>query len=124
MQKFIVLFTLLALIFTSQSLLAQTATTDTEINYESIAAAFNFDNDWGFHSDQNEQLYYVDFENLKMVLSDIIVKNEAGEVIIKEEVMDLPVNTIFEIDFTEFGKGKYQIELRSFTGLIHKDIEI
>ena len=123
MQRLVTFFTVLTLIFISQtSLQAQTATT--ENNFETIAATFDFDNDWGFHSDQNDQLYYVDFENLKMNLSDIIVKNNIGETLLEEEVMDLPVNTIFEIDFSEFGKGIYQIELRSFTGLIHKEIEI
>lgn len=115
--------TVLTLIFLSQNLQAQTATTE-ENNIELIAATFDFDNDWGFYSDQNDQLYYIDFENLKMILSDIVVKNVAGEIIISEEVMDLPVNTIFELDFSEFGKGKYEIELRSFTGLINKEIEI
>ncbi len=123
MQRLVTFITALTLIFLSQTLQAQTATTE-ENNFEAIAATFDFDNDWGFYSDQNDQLYYIDFENLKMNLSDIVVKNENGEMLLEEEVMDLPVNTIFEIDFSEFGKGKYQIELRSFTGFIHKDIEI
>ncbi len=124
MQRIVTFFTALTLIFLSQTLQAQTASTEFENNIESIAANFDFDNDWGFHSDQNDQLYYIDFENLKMNLSDIIVMNDSGETLLEEEVMDLPVNTIFEIDFSEFGKGKYQIELRSFTGLINKEIEI
>jgi len=123
MYRFVTFFTALTLIFFSQTLLAQTSTTD-DSNFETIAAAFDFDNDWGFHSDQNDQLYYIDFENLKMNLSDIIVKNDAGEILFEEEVIDLPVNTIFELDFSDYGKGKYQIELRSFTGLIHNEIEI
>ena len=123
MQRLVTFITAVTLIFLSQTLQAQTATTE-ENNFEAIAATFDFDNDWGFYSDQNDQLYYIDFENLKMNLSDIIVKNAIGETLLEEEVMDLPVNTIFEIDFSEFGSGKYQIELRSFTGVINKDIEI
>lgn len=123
MQRLVTFITAVTLIFLSQTLQAQTATTE-ENNFETIAATFDFDNDWGFYSDQNDQLYYIDFENLKMNLSDIIVKNAIGETLLEEEVMDLPVNTIFEIDFSEFGSGKYQIELRSFTGVINKDIEI
>ena len=123
MQRLVTIFTILTLILFSQVLTAQTSTTD-NTNFETIAGTFDFDNDWGFHSDQNDQLYYIDFENLKMNLSDIIVKNAAGEILFEEEVIDLPVNTIFELDFSDYGKGKYQIELKSFTGVIHNEIEI
>jgi len=122
MQRIATFFTALTLIFLSQTAIAQTANSNSSSD-NALSSNFDFNNDWGFHSD-DEQLYFIDFENLDMNLSDIIVKNKEGDIVLEEEVMDLPVNTIFEIDFSDHGTGTYKIELRSFTGLINKEIEI
>ena len=82
------------------------------------------DNNWSLYSDEEHKVYYIDFETLKVNLSDIIVKNDHGKVLLKDDVFELPVNTIYEIDFNKYGKGTYHIELRSFTGVIRKSISI
>ena len=53
-----------------------------------------------------------------------MVRDENGEVVLKDKLHDLPVNTIYEIDTTDYSSGKYQIELRSYTGVIRKEIEV
>ena len=80
--------------------------------------------DWSLFADEENRVYYIDFESLTVNLSDIIVKNENGEVVLKEDVFDLPVNTIYEIDYSNFKSGDYSLELRSFTGIIRKTISI
>ena len=80
--------------------------------------------DWSLYADEENHVYYIDFESLKINLSDIVVKNEDGKVVLKEDVFDLPVNTIYEIDYSDFKSGKYELELRSFTGIIRKTISI
>mgnify|MGYP000362622328 CR=1 FL=1 len=40
-----------------------------------------------------------------MNLSEIVVKNAAGDIVVREDVFDLPVNTIFEIDFSSYNQG-------------------
>lgn len=82
------------------------------------------DDNWSFYVDEENQLYFIDFEKLNVNLSTVIVSNEKGEVLIKDDVLDLPVNTIYEIDFSNFGTGNYQIEIRSFTGFIKKEVSI
>ena len=82
------------------------------------------DEKWSLYADEENQIYYIDFENLTINLSNIIVKNGEGEVIFKEDVFDLPVNSIYEIDYANFESGEYQLELRSFTGIIRKTISI
>ncbi|MEM9822681.1 MAG: hypothetical protein AAF985_16485 [Bacteroidota bacterium] len=79
-------------------------------------------NNWSFFVDDENKLYYVDFEKLSFNLSDIVVKNADGAVLFNEDVLDLPVNTIFELDFSEYDPGEYQVELRSFTGMIKKKV--
>ena len=43
---------------------------------------------------------------------------------VADDVFELPVNTIYELDFSQYGSGTYNIELRSFTGIIRKTISI
>ena len=80
--------------------------------------------DWTIYADETNRVYYIDFESLRVNISDVILKNAAGDVVFKEKVFDLPVNTIYELDLTKYQAGKYEIELRSFTGLIRKSVEL
>ena len=79
---------------------------------------------WAFYSDDENQILYIDFENLKVNLNDIIVKDENGKVVLKDDVFDLPLNTIYELDLNQYGNGNYEVELRSFTGVIRKTVAI
>lgn len=82
------------------------------------------DENWSVYVDEEQKVYYIDFENMSMNLSEIIVKRQNGEVVLKEDVFELPVNTIYEIDFNQYGPGNYEIELRSFTGSIRRSASI
>jgi len=113
----------LFLVFTSFSLSAQSMASVGKIDMEII----NLDEteaDWSFYSDDESKTYYIDFEKLSFNLSEIVVKDAAGTILVREDVLDLPVNTIFELDFSEFVSGKYQIELRSFKGMLRKEIAL
>lgn len=78
--------------------------------------------DWSFYADEESKTYYIDFEKLSFNLSEIVVKDATGTIVVQEDVLDLPVNTIFELDFGNFQSGKYIIELRSFKGVLKKEI--
>ena len=80
--------------------------------------------DWSFYSDEENKLIYIDFENISANLSDITVKNESGKVLLKEDVFNLPVNTIYELDFSSYPAGVYDIELRTYTKVMRKSITI
>ena len=119
-------FKLLALflfVFLSFNISAQSmASTDkVEMDFITLDAT---ENDWSFYSDDENKTYYIDFEKLSFNLSEIVVKNAEGSTIIREDVLDLPVNTIFELDFSAFQSGKYLVELRSFKGMVKKEITL
>lgn len=80
--------------------------------------------DWTLYADEDNKLFYIDFESLKVNVSDIIVTNKAGEVVLKENVFNLPVNTIYELDCSRYAAGHYEVELRTFTGVIRKEIVV
>lgn len=80
--------------------------------------------DQSLYTGGSEKVYYIDFEDLRMNLSEIILKNDQGKVLLKDDVFDLPVNTIYELDLSQYGSGTFEVELRSFTGVIRKTIAV
>lgn len=78
--------------------------------------------DKAFYADQENKTFFIDFENLNVNLSDIVVKDVLGGVVFKDEVSGLPVDTIYELDMSRMKSGTYDIELRSYTGVIRKTV--
>ncbi len=119
------LFAFVLLCFFGNSLFAQTsANLEDNIFTSSINLTELTDDNWSFYKDEENKIYYIDFEKINFNLSEIIVKNDNGEILLQDDVLDLPVNTIYEIDFSEYSAGDYHVELRSFTGIIRKQVDI
>lgn len=121
-QKFLlVFFFMISLGFTAtaQSLASKSGEAIESSKLKEIQA-----DNWDIFADDENKIYYVDFESLNITLSDIVVKNESGSVVLKDDVFDLPVNTIYEIDLSDKKKGTYKIELRSYTSVIRKSIQV
>ncbi|MCI4647602.1 hypothetical protein, partial [Phaeodactylibacter sp.] len=94
-------------------------------NMTASSSLLNMDTEsWSLYSDEENNLYYVDFATLSVNLNDIVVTRDDGEVVLREQVLDLPVDTIYEIDFNQYGEGNYTIELRSFTDVIRRKVSI
>ncbi len=104
---------------------AQTASLSETNLTASKSSLLNMDTEsWSLYADEENNLYYVDFATLSVNLNDIVVTRDDGEVVLRDQVFDLPVDTIYEIDFNQYGKGTYTIELRSFTDVIRRKVEI
>ncbi|MEZ5043782.1 MAG: hypothetical protein R2828_28045 [Saprospiraceae bacterium] len=80
--------------------------------------------DWTIFRDEENELYYIDFEAIKVNISNVVVKDEQQNILFQDDVFDLPVNTIYELDLSAFQAGKYRIELQTFTNIIAKNIEL
>ena len=108
---------------------AQTASLD-EASYSNGQASTSSsllkmeNDDWSLYADEEHQLYYVDFATLSVNLNDILVTRQDGEVVLQDDLFDLPVDTIYEIDFSQYSSGTYTIELRSYTGVIRREVTI
>ena len=81
-------------------------------------------NNWSFYSDEESELCYIDFESINVNLSQIIVKNQKGAIVFEEAVNGLPVDSIYELDCSQFAVGIYTIELHSYTGILIKDFSL
>ena len=81
--------------------------------------------DWSFYTDSENQVLYIDFEKIDVNLSSVSVKDANSKMVFKDEnLWILPVNTIYEVDFSNKPKGQYSIELRTFTATLKKVITI
>jgi len=123
MSNSIKLFALLLFVSLSFTLSAQSLASIDKVDMDFITLDGS-ESDWSFYSDDENKTYFIDFEKLSFNLSEIVVKDSEGMVVMREDVLDLPVNTIFELDFSAFKSGKYLIELRSFKGMLKKEISL
>ena len=120
-------FALVFSIFSVVALQAQTASTTTtdSDDFEIIEITqIPTTSEWMFSAIDNERLQYVDFEQLQDHLTDLLIKDAAGNILYRENVSQLPTNTIYEIDFSQYEGNRFQVELRSFTGVISKGLEL
>lgn len=80
-------------------------------------------NDMSIYADMESSTYFIDFEQLAVNVNKIVVKRNDGQVVWQEDVFDLPVNSIYELDFSQYNSGEYLIELQAFTGVIRKRVQ-
>jgi hypothetical protein len=81
--------------------------------------------EWSLFTDKENGMVYIDFEQININLNGLVVKDNEGKVVFKDDALwQLPVNTIYEIDFSKLPKGAYSVELKSFTATLRKDIAI
>ncbi len=121
MQSKIYFPILIAFFCSATSAFSQQATAEI-LTPKSVTATVSTDQ--SLYTGGEGNVYYIDFEDVRMNLSEIVIKNDQGKVLLKDDVFDLPVNTIYELDLSQFGKGVFEVELRSFTGVIHKKIAV
>lgn len=62
-----------------------------------------------FYDEEND-IYYIDFEIIKVNISDVVICDEQNKVVYEEDVFDLFVNIIYELDMKVYKVGKYWIE--------------
>ncbi len=123
MLKFLVAFAFF--LFGATFLGAQSAEINAIANSRTASGKAMIGNpDQAFYADQENKTYFIDFENLNVNLSNIVVKDVLGGVVFKDEVANLPVNTIYELNLSRMAPGTYDIELRSYTGVIRKTVTL
>lgn len=120
--------TLFAIAFASSSFALQAQTASNEFlpsdNITEIENVTISESDWTFYMDAENKTYFIDFETISVNLNDVKVYNEKGDVVKEDKLWDLPVNTIYELDFQDMEPGEYTIELRTYTGKITKEVMI
>ena len=80
--------------------------------------------EWDFYSDEENEAIYIDFRDINQNLREIVVLNEDQEVVFREDVQALPVDSIYELNYAEYLAGVYTIELRSYTRVLRQDLHV
>lgn len=91
---------------------------DTEFRVE------NQQEDWSFFMDETREWLFIDFAALGGNIAQLCLLDDDGEKLHAEDVLDLPLNTIYELDLRDLHAGRYTIELRTYTDIIRKRLEI
>ena len=117
-----VLVTFFACSAWSQSANAQPQFSDVKLNKALVLDSPEAEN--AFFADEEEKRYFIDFESLNVNINNVVVKDASGSTIWEDKVFDLPVDTIYEIDCSEYAPGFYVVELHSFTEVMRKEISI
>lgn len=124
MQRKFLFGCLIAFSCFNTSVSAQSASNESDFIASTSTIIPSTDDNWSFFHDEENHTYFIDFETININLSEIIVTNKNGETIVREDVIDLPVNSIYELDCSKFAKGEYTVELRSYTKTMSKKIAV
>ncbi len=77
---------------------------------------------WTLFEDERQSSFYIDFDHFDLNLKEIIVRNSAGVAVYHRVVYQLPVDHIFELDFSNYDRGFYTIEVHSFISSFSKSL--
>ena len=125
MQKMFFAACVIAATSTFSPLNAQLLSTATPSSEATTTNPASDKSEWSLFTDKENSMVYIDFEKINVNLNGLVVKDAAGKVVFKDDALwQLPVNTIYEVDFSKLPKGDYAIELKSFTATLKKEISI
>ena len=113
---------ILLTVFTS--ITAQTTPTAKLMAFNELTPKGIVAKDWSFFYDEENDIYYIDFEAINLNLTAVKVLNKGGKELIKENVADLPVNTIYELDCSKLVSGVYTVELHTYTEVLRQNVTI
>ena len=76
------------------------------------------------YTDEKDKIIYIDFKSIKWNVSFVVIKDFDGKMVIKEDVTKLPVNLIYELDYSDFLAGEYSIELHSRSEILTRKLKL
>ncbi|MCB0517643.1 MAG: hypothetical protein H6577_22270 [Lewinellaceae bacterium] len=124
LKNYFLCFSFLSVTVCAASAQSLASADDNTLHFTSVESSPGNAENWTFYLDSESQVYYIDFETISVNLNDILVKDNSGTVVKRDELWNLPVNTIYELDLKDLKPGKYEIELRTYTGVIRKDLTV
>jgi len=118
------LFTALLMLAFQFTMTAQTNVPDAPIMASQLTAKGIPADKLSFFADEEEGVFYIDFESISLNLSEIIVKDKVGATVFTQKINELPVDTIYELDYSQFNSGQYFVELHSYTDVLQSTFSV
>lgn len=79
---------------------------------------------WNMYTDNDAKTCFIDFASIDVHLQSVVVTRTDGTLVHSEVVKDLPVDAIYELDYSKFKKGVYSVHLMYYSGETIKTLEI
>ncbi len=98
-----------------------TALNNEQANISTLIVSSSEDN-WTFYT--AEDRLYIDLELLGGYATDLAILNETGEVVLSEELMEVPKNSIYELDLATLERGSYSLKVRTYQDIVQKSLEV
>lgn len=81
--------------------------------------------DWTFHQDHDNGILYIDFARVGSQVVLLYVRNPADKsMLMREEMLDIPSDIIYELDLKQFGQGDFTVELVTYKDIVRTEIQI
>ncbi len=74
--------------------------------------------------DIEEKICYVDLEKIPVNLTQAAIINNHGDEVVVVSLLNEPVNSIIELDYSDLPQGSYMLELSSYTRKTLKIIQL
>ena len=108
MNRLLLSFLVMMAALTSTNAQTTTNTPSSPVAVNQLAVkGIQAENNWSFYSDEESEFCYIDFESINVNLNEIVVKDQNGVIVFKEAVNGLPVDSIYELDCSQFPIGVY-----------------
>lgn len=119
---FLVLFsTFSLLLFGQQSELQLSSLYMTANNSDDLIIA---ESDWAFYADKENATVFIDFEEIEDTATQLEIISENDEVLLTEDLTNVPFNTIYELDVAFLNSGKYSIRIKTYNETINKTLDV
>lgn len=114
------------LLFSLVSLSAQKVSTSSDFSLSIVEEIISTHTDleWTFLEDIEDQKVYIDLAELGGNFAELIVLDADEKEVYKEDLFDLPSDSIYELDLSNLGKGDYTIELKTYNQPIYRSISV
>ncbi len=74
---------------------------------------------WLMNGEVGSKVIFLDLEKISVNVTNMTVHNEKGEVVRQESLQQLPVDSIYEVDYSALPAGNYTLEVHSYTGSLN-----
>ena len=120
----LLLLCILATLFSVSSLSAQFASNE-DMNANIIELELDNTNNWGILLNEDDKTLYIDFEEFDSQVARItITSTQSNEILVQENAMNLPKDSIYELTMSSFEKGTYKVEIVTFKNVIAQEVKI
>jgi len=118
------LFTALLMLACQFAMMAQTNVPDGPMMVDQLTAKGIPAENLSFFADEEEGVFYIDFESISLNLNEVVIKDKEGATVFMQKVNNLPVDTIYELDYSQFNSGQYIVELHSYTEVLQSTFSV